>query len=116
MYQETLTSTNKVAEVTRGTIAGNFYVSASSSGLTDNSVMTITQLLKSSLNFRRDLRAGDHFQVIMEHETIEGNAIGKDRLLAARVLLRGKELGAYLHSDGSYYNAVGESLVPALLR
>lgn len=116
VYQETLTSTNKVAEVTRGTIAGNFYVSASSSGLTDNSVMTITQLLKSSLNFRRDLRAGDHFQVIMERETIEGNAIGKDRLLAARVLSRGKEFGAYLHSDGSYYNAVGESLVPALLR
>lgn len=116
IYQEALTPTNKIAEVTRGKIAGSFYVSASSSGLSDNSVMTITQLLKSSLNFRRDLRAGDHFHVILERETIEGVAIGKDRLLAARLLLRGKEFGAYLHSDGSYYNAKGESLLPALLR
>jgi len=52
----------------------------------------------------------------MERETVEGKTIGKDRLLAARVLSRGKEFGAYLHSDGSYYNAQGESLVPALLR
>jgi len=116
IYQEELTPTDKIAEVTRGQIDGSFYVSASSSGLTDNGVMTITQLLKSSLNFRRDLRAGDHFQVIMERETVEGKTIGKDRLLAARVLSRGKEFGAYLHSDGSYYNAQGESLVPALLR
>ena len=115
-YNESLTPTTTIAEVTRGQIEGSFYLSASSTGLSDNSVMTITQLLKNTLNFKRDLRAGDHFQVIMERETIEGQAIGKDRLLAARILSRGKEFGAYLHDDGSYYNAKGESLVPALLR
>ncbi len=116
MYNETLTPTTKIAEVTRGQIIGSFYVSASSSGLSDKGVMTITQLLKNTLNFKRDLRAGDHFQVVMEREVIDGQSIGKDRLLAARILLRGKEFGAYLHNDGSYYNAKGESLVPALLR
>lgn len=116
IYDEILTPTTKIVEVTRGQIAGSFYVSASSSGLSDKSVMTITQLLKDTLNFKRDLRAGDHFQVVMERELIEGQAIGKDRLLAARILSRGKEYGAYLHDDNSYYNAKGESLVPALLR
>lgn len=116
VYDEIVIPTSKVAEVTRGKVFGSFYVSASSSGLSDNSVMTITQLLRSSLNFNRDLRAGDHFQVVMERETIDGRTIGKDRLLAARIYSRGKEYGAYLHSDGSYYDSNGSSLVPALLR
>ena len=115
-YNEMLTPTTTVAEITRGEINGSFYLSASSSGLSDNSVMTITQLLKRSLNFNKDLRAGDQFQVVLERETIDGEAIGKDRLLAARIHSRGKVFDAYLHSDGSYYNAKGQSLMPALLR
>jgi murein DD-endopeptidase len=115
-YTEVLTPTAKIAEVTRGEINGSFYLSAASAGLTDNHVMTITQLLKRSLNFNRDLRAGDRFEVVLERETIDSKPIGKDRLLAARIYTGGKEFDAYLHSDGSYYNAKGQSLMPALLR
>ena len=116
VYAETLTPTTLIMEVTRGEINGSFFVSAAKVGLSDRAVMTINQLLKNSLNFRRDLRAGDQFQVVMEREAIDDQAIGHDRLLAVRIYSRGKEFGAYLHSDGAYYNAKGDSLIPALLR
>ena len=116
VYEELLTPKVRVTEVARGVISGNFFASATGAGLSGNVVMTVNQLLKNSLNFHRDLRAGDLFQVVMERETIDGQAIDKDRLLAARIQSRGKDYGAYLHHDGSYYDARGDSLVPALLR
>ncbi|ABC28556.1 Membrane protein related to metalloendopeptidase [Hahella chejuensis KCTC 2396] len=116
VYDETLTPTAWITEVVRGEVSGSFFVSASNSGLSENMVMTIHQLLKNTLNFRRDLRAGDQFQVVIEREVIDGIAIGHDRLLAARINARRKEFGAYLHGDGSYYDADGSSLIPALLR
>ncbi|KPQ26856.1 MAG: hypothetical protein HLUCCX14_16955, partial [Marinobacter excellens HL-55] len=57
-----------VSEVLRGTINGSFYASAIQAGVTRAQILLIDQLLGSQLNFRRDLRAGDQFSVIIDHE------------------------------------------------
>ena len=116
VYKETDTPTTWVTDVVHGEVNGSFYVSARKSGLSDNAVMTINQLLKNRLDFRRDLRAGDHFDVVMKRETIDGKAIGNNRLIAVRIQSYKQNYGAYLHTDGSYYDANGDNLTPALLR
>lgn len=116
VYKEKLTPTTLVTDVVRGEVDGSFYISARKAGLTDKTVMTISQLFRSKLDFRRDLRAGDSFQAVVERETVDGKSIGHDRLLAARFKLRRSDVGAYLFSDGNYYDANGDSLTPALLR
>lgn len=115
-HKEKLTPTSWVTDVVRGEINGSFYTSAIHAGLSEKTIMTIDQLFKSKINFRRDLRAGDHFQVVMKRETIDGKPIGNNHVLAAHIDAHNMELGAYLHSDGIYYDKNGDNLTPALLR
>ncbi|EKF73148.1 metalloendopeptidase-like membrane protein [Alcanivorax hongdengensis A-11-3] len=115
-YREAVTPTRWVTDVVRGKISGSFYASASQAGLSDQTIMTIDQLFKSKLDFRRDLRAGDAFQIVIKRETIDGKPIGNNHVLAAHINAHRRDISAYLHSDGTYYDANGDNLTPALLR
>lgn len=116
VHKEKLTPTSWVTEVVRGEIKGSFYNSAIGAGLSEKTIMTINQLFKSKINFRRDLRVGDRFQVVMKRETVNGKPIGNNRVLAVHINTHNQDLGAYLHTDGIYYDKNGDNLTPALLR
>ena len=116
IHDEKLTPTSWQTEVLKGTIEGSFYLSAVDAGLTDKTIMTVRKLLQSKINFRRDLRAGDEFQVVMERETIDDTPIGNNTVVAIRFNGKKVDLSAYLHTDGIYYDKNGENLTPALLR
>ena len=116
VHKEKLKPTTWVTDVVRGQINGSFYTSAIHAGLSEKTIMTINQLFKSKINFRRDLRAGDHFQVVMKRETIDGKPFGNNRVLAAHINAHKLDFGAYLHTDGLYYDKNGHNLTPALLR
>lgn len=116
IHDEKLTPTSWQTEVLKGTIEGSFYLSAVDAGLTDKTIMTVRKLLQSKINFRRDLRAGDEFQVVMERETIDATPIGNNTVVAIRFNGKKVDLSAYLHTDGIYYDKNGENLTPALLR
>lgn len=116
VYNEADTPTTWVTDVVHGEVNGSFYVSARKAGLSDGTVMTIHQLLKNRINFRRDLRTGDRFDVVMNRETIDGKSIGHDLVVAIEIKAHRQEYGAYLYNDGTYYDANGDNLTPALLR
>ncbi|WKE65154.1 peptidoglycan DD-metalloendopeptidase family protein [Gallaecimonas kandeliae] len=99
-----------------GEINGSFYLSAQKAGLSENDIARISSLFKDKLNFARDLRAGDSFQVVRRSQFVDGEATGDTELAAIRINNRGKELNAFLFSDGSYYDADGQSLARAFLR
>ncbi|WP_336406965.1 peptidoglycan DD-metalloendopeptidase family protein [Gallaecimonas mangrovi] len=99
-----------------GEINGSFYGSALQAGLSDSEIASIATIFKDKLNFSRDLRAGDHFQVVRKSQYIDGQATGDTTLQAVRIENRGRELTAFLFSDGSYYDKDGQSLVRAFLR
>ncbi|HEX5004260.1 MAG TPA: M23 family metallopeptidase [Gemmatimonadales bacterium] len=73
-----------------------------------------------SVDFTRDIRAGDQFQVVFEREVSEEGEVRFGRILAADLRVNGRTLTAYRFEgpDGStsFYDADGESLRRAFLR
>ncbi|UUM33072.1 peptidoglycan DD-metalloendopeptidase family protein [Vibrio japonicus] len=99
-----------------GSIHGSFSESVYSLGLGAKQVSQIVTLLKEKVNFSRDLRAGDKFEVVQSRQTVNGVFTGNEELQAIRIVNRGRELTAYLHTDGQYYDYSGESLERAFQR
>ncbi len=102
-------------EVVAGDINGSFYVSAKRAGLTPSEIQKISALLQDKLNFRRDLRAGDSFQVVRASQYIDGKATGNSRLEGLRILNRSRELTAF-NFEGQYFDLNGDSLARAFMR
>lgn len=102
-------------EVVAGDINGSFYVSAKRAGLTASEIQKVSALLQDKLNFRRDLRAGDSFQVVRAKQYIEGEATGNTRLEGLRILNRSRELTAF-NFEGQYFDLNGDSLARAFMR
>ncbi|MCB5162429.1 peptidoglycan DD-metalloendopeptidase family protein [Marinomonas algarum] len=115
-YQESNKPINYTYQAMQNTIEGNFYVSAKRIGLSDANILLINDILKGRVNFRKDLRAGDVFHVVVKKGDVEGEVVGKDQLEALSMRVRGQDYSAFLHSDGRFYDAEGKSLTPALLR
>ncbi len=73
-----------------------------------------------SVDFTRDIRAGDRFQVVFEREVSEEGEVRFGRILASDLSVNGRSLTAFRFeaADGnpSYYDADGESLKRAFLR
>lgn len=93
-----------------GKIRGNFFNSAKDAGLTFNEHQAITQILKDKINFSRDLRPGDDFEVISNVHFVGDKLSGQSEILAVRFRLGKKKFSAFLHNDGNYYDENGESL------
>lgn len=98
------------------TIQGSFSVSAQRIGLTATNIDHIVTLLKDKLNFTRDLRAGDKFELVQNQQFVDGIATGKTELQAIKIYNKSRVIAAYLHSDGQYYNRQGNSLQRAFQR
>lgn len=114
-YNEVLIEGEWREQVVAGEINGSFYTSAKRAGLSDAEVQRVSALLQDKINFRRDLRAGDQFQVVRAEQFIEGQSTGNSRLDGVRVLNRSRELTAFMF-DGHYYDLNGESLARAFMR
>ncbi|WP_406664632.1 peptidoglycan DD-metalloendopeptidase family protein [Gallaecimonas sp. GXIMD1310] len=99
-----------------GEVNGSFYVSAHKVGLSDGEIAHIANLFKDKLNFSRDLRAGDRFQIVRRNQYIDGKPTGDSELEAIRIENQGRTLSAFLFSDGSYYDEHGKSLMRAFRR
>ncbi|EMB9228493.1 peptidoglycan DD-metalloendopeptidase family protein [Vibrio harveyi] len=99
-----------------GVIHGSFSSSANRLGLSSAEINQVVNLLKEQVNFGKDLRAGDRFEVVRRSQSIDGVPTGKNEIEAIKIYNRGREVTAYLHTDGQFYNAKGESLQRAFQR
>ncbi|MDO6825004.1 peptidoglycan DD-metalloendopeptidase family protein [Marinobacter sp. 1_MG-2023] len=115
-YQESVQNTHWVSEVLKGSIHGSFYQSARNAGLSATQIASVQQLLEHQINFRRELRAGDTFAVIVGHETTATETTGKTRIEAVSLERRNRTHTAFLFDDGNYYDQNGKSVLPAFRR
>ncbi|MGL4616079.1 MAG: peptidoglycan DD-metalloendopeptidase family protein [Shewanella sp.] len=99
-----------------GEIHGSFYVSAQKMGLAAADIQRIEDLLKEKINFARDLHAGDKFSVLVNDQYVEGETTGASQILGVMLKTGRSEISAFQHTDGSYYDAKGRSLVRAFQR
>ncbi|KAB1458221.1 peptidoglycan DD-metalloendopeptidase family protein [Vibrio panuliri] len=99
-----------------GEINGSFSQSVNRLGLGITEVEQIVSLLKDKINFSRDLRAGDKFEVVQSRQYVDDLLTGNREIQAIKIFNRGGEFTAYLHSDGQYYDKNGDSLQRAFQR
>jgi murein DD-endopeptidase len=99
-----------------GEINGSFYLSAKQAGLSEMETGIITNLFRDHLNFGRDIRAGDRFQVVRDQQFVKGEPTGQSRIEGVRIIRRTREHTAFLFEDGNYYDLKGESLARAFRR
>jgi len=99
-----------------GEINGSFYVSAKAAGLSAAEIAKVENLLKSKLNFARELRAGDRFSVLMNDQFIAGESTGNTNVEGIQIHTGRRDITAFQHLDGNYYDEKGQSLAPAFQR
>jgi murein DD-endopeptidase len=115
IYEKTEAETYWSPVVISGTIKGSFYASGLKVGLTKGQVVELGQLLKSKIDFRRNLRAGDTFSVVVAREMADNTLTGHTRIDSVS-FHRGKHTyNAFLY-DGSYYDESGNSITLAFRR
>jgi len=115
-YQEQLNAGEWHNKTLVGTIHSNFYTSAKNVGLTDGDIAMIHQLFRDRINFSREIQAGARFQVVRSDNYVGTEATGQSRIEGVRIFNRHQQLDAFLHTNGQFYDANGESLERAFMR
>ncbi|TVP45341.1 MAG: peptidase M23 [Halomonas sp.] len=99
-----------------GSVSGSFARSAQATGLNSGSVTELTKLLEKKLDFRRDSRRGDRFQVLVESDMIDGETLDS-RVLAVKYDGERMDLTVVRNpNDDNFYTPEGGSLDPAFAR
>ncbi len=104
-----------------GDIDGSLHSSASASGVPKSVMNQLVKAFSHNVDFARDVKAGDKFEVLFERNTTaEGKAVGDSRLVFAALTLRGQRQALYRYesADGTvdFYNDKGQSIRRAILR
>ncbi|MDR5907460.1 peptidoglycan DD-metalloendopeptidase family protein [Franzmannia qiaohouensis] len=115
-----ISSIEKAGEPTQrmfaGTVSGSFGRSAEATGLSASEVAQLSNLLEKKLDFRRDTRRGDRFQVLVESDLIDGQSLDS-RVLAVKYEGARMDLTVIRNSsDNRFYTPEGYSLDPAFDR
>ncbi len=99
-----------------GSVTGSFARSAQATGLSSSSVTELTRILQKRLDFRRDSRRGDQFQVLVESDMIDGETLDS-RVLAVKYDGERMDLTVVRNTtDDNFYTPEGSSLDPAFAR
>lgn len=107
-------------KLVRGTITANLFEAVSKTGEADSLAVALGDIFAWDIDFIRDLRSGDSFQVLVEKRFREGTPAGYGAILAAEFVNQGKSYRAFQFQDGNrspaYYDANGHSLKKAFLK
>jgi len=98
-FEERIHPGTWVQETISGDIRGSFFLSAQRAGLSETEVANITDLLKTRLNFRREMRLGDTFQVVRTQQFVGDEFTGESQILGVRIVCKRHSYDAFLFSD-----------------
>ncbi|MCG9682102.1 peptidoglycan DD-metalloendopeptidase family protein [Vibrio sp. Isolate23] len=99
-----------------GEINGSFSIAAHQLGLTTTQIANITRILRDKVNFTRDLRTGDSFNILVNEQFLDKHKTGNAEIEGIALSLRGREVAAFLAEDGRFYDREGNSLEQAFDR
>ena len=88
----------------QGDIQGSFYKSGKEAGLSASTIQQYANIFQWDIDFNRDLRAGDRFDLLVK------TADGAEQIVGARLYQKNKTLTALLYTDGQYYSEEGRLL------
>jgi murein DD-endopeptidase MepM/ murein hydrolase activator NlpD len=104
-----------------GDITDSLYSTANQHGVSPYAIMHFIRLFSFSLDFQRDLRSGDKYEIYYEYyENDEGKKIKEGDILYASITTGGKKLDMFRfeHDTGriEYYDRNGENVRKTLLK
>ncbi|GGD50645.1 peptidoglycan DD-metalloendopeptidase family protein [Lacimicrobium alkaliphilum] len=99
-----------------GIISSSFWHSGVAAGLSEAQIMNLAGIFGWDIDFALELRAGDSFNLVYEEEYVDGEFVGKGRILAAEFSNRGETFKAIRYDDGNYYTPEGRSMRKSFLR
>ena len=104
----------------QATIDSSLFLAAQHAGLNHNLTMQMANIFGYDVDFARDIRQGDRFEVLFEEKHVDDKTVGSGNILAARFTNRGKTYTAVRYTDrngyASYYRADGTSMRKAFIR
>lgn len=103
-----------------GTIDDSLFLAGQQAGLSDNLVMQLTDIFAWDIDFVRDIRKGDHFQVLYNERYLDGQKVDDGDIVMAKFWTRGQEFTAYRYKekDGNvdYLRPDGNSMRKQFIR
>ena len=101
-------------------IKSSLFAATDAVGLPDSIATQIADIFSSDIDFHRDIRKGDRFNVVYEMYYDAGNPVKSGRVMAAEFINQGKSYQALYfqddHGHGGYYTPNGKNLRKAFLR
>lgn len=107
-------------QLVSGTITSSLFGAVLDSGETEALALNLADIFAWDIDFIRDIRSGDSFQMLVEKRFREGQEAGYGRILAASFRNQGETYQGFLFQDGdrapAYYDQNGKSLRKAFLK
>ena len=100
----------------RGVLEGSLRGSLRRAGADPALALRLEQVLQWDLDFHRDLREGDRFEILFEEVLLDGRHDGVGEVLAVRYENQGRRLDAYQYGENGYYDGEGRPLRKLFLR
>jgi len=112
---------NRFTVQSGGEIDSSLYVAGVRAGLQQNTLAELIHIFSFDVDFQRDIRAGDSFDLMFdEYRDDRGRMVKSGDILVAEMVLSGEKTRLYRYEtqDGQvdYYHASGQSVRKALLR
>jgi len=110
-----------LTHLVEGEITDSLYMSAQRAGLPTPVIVELIRLMSFDVDFEREIRIGDRFQVYFERSYAPGYGdLDEGRILQVRLELRKRTLEANYfvdaNGDGDYFDAAGNSTRKALMK
>ena len=98
-------------------ITSNFWNAGISAGLTPNQIMELAGIYSWDIDFALDIRKGDNFRILYQEKVVEGEVIGRGKIIASIFTNQGDTFKAILDDKtGDYYDENGRAMKKAFLR
>ena len=111
---------NKKEIVLSNTIKKNLYSAAVEVGIEPNIIVEFANMYGFEVDFQRDIRRGDKFEVYYEQYTDENNIVrNTGKIIYASMFVNNKELSLYnfkFNNKDGYYDVDGKSVIKTLMK
>jgi len=111
---------NKKGIVLSNTIKNNLYSSAVEAGLEPNIIVEFANIFGFEVDFQRDIRRGDTFEVYYEQFVDDNNIVRRTgKIIYASMFVNNKEISLYnfkYNNETGFYDVDGKSVIKTLMK
>ena len=120
LVKENILQLYKKEVVVRNVIRNNLYNSAVNSGVEPNIIVEFARIFGFEVDFQRDIRKGDWFEILYEKFEDENNKVrDTGKIIYASMYVNGEEINLYnfkYKNEEEYYDIKGKSITKSLMK